>query len=152
MPKTIELTGHLGQWQALIYWPKPGFTGPKNWHNTISTKFPHASRASGRALLIGLIGNRLANGIGPVLISQTVVQSVYCVTTISYKEVPRSVTQWFLSYCQIHFLESNNSLCCTSKQDQLCPVAVGMIGTSWPCHQEAERWVASGEQQQQPQS
>ena len=41
MPKTIELTG---QWQALVYWPKPGFTGPNNWHNTMSTQFPHASR------------------------------------------------------------------------------------------------------------
>ena len=71
VPKTIALTGHLGQWQALIYWPKPGFTGPNNWHNTMSTKFPHASRASGRALFTGPIGNWLANGVGPVLISQT---------------------------------------------------------------------------------
>ena len=71
VPKTIELTGHLGQWQALIYWPKPGFTGPNNWHNTLSTKFPHASQASGRALFTGPIGNWLANGIRPVLISQT---------------------------------------------------------------------------------
>ena len=71
VPKTIELTGHLGQWQALIYWPKPGFTGPNNWHNTISTKIPHASRASGRALFISPTGNWLANGVGPVLISQT---------------------------------------------------------------------------------
>ena len=71
MPKTFELTGHLGQWQALIYWPKPGFTGPNNWHNTMSSKFPHASRANGRALFTGPIGNWLANGVGPVLISQT---------------------------------------------------------------------------------
>ena len=71
VPKIIELTGHLGQWQALIYWPKPGFTDPNNWHNTNSTKFSHASRASGRALFTGPIGNWLANGVGPVLISQT---------------------------------------------------------------------------------
>ena len=41
-------------------------------HNTMSTKFPHASRASGRALFTGPIGNWHANGVGPVLISQTV--------------------------------------------------------------------------------
>ena len=76
VPKTIGLTGHLGQWQALIYWPKPGFTGPNNWHNTISTKFAYASPASGRVLIIGLIGNRLANGVGPVLISQTVTVAI----------------------------------------------------------------------------
>ena len=58
-----------GNWKALIYWPKPGFTGPNNWHNTVSTKFPHASGVSGRALSTGPIGNWLANGIG--LISQT---------------------------------------------------------------------------------
>ena len=68
VPKTIELTSHLGQWQALIYWPKPGFSGPNDWHNTMSREFPHASRASGRALFTGPIGNWLANGIGPVLI------------------------------------------------------------------------------------
>ena len=73
VPKTIELTGHFGQWQALIYWPKTGFTGPNNWHNTMSRKFPHASRASGRAVFTGPIGNWLANGVGPVLISQTVI-------------------------------------------------------------------------------
>ena len=37
----------------------------------MSTKFPHASRANGRALFTGPIGNWLANGVGPVLISQT---------------------------------------------------------------------------------
>ena len=35
-------------------------------------KFLHASRASNRALSTGPIGNWLANGVGPVLISQTV--------------------------------------------------------------------------------
>ena len=67
------------------HWPfgpvegKHWSTGPKqvllaqinNWHNTMSTKFPHASRVSGRALFTGSIGNWLANGIGPVLILQT---------------------------------------------------------------------------------
>ena len=38
----------------------------------MSTKFPHASRASGKALFTGPIGNWLANGAGPVLILQTV--------------------------------------------------------------------------------
>ena len=37
----------------------------------MSTKFSHASRASDRALFTGPIGNWLANGIRPVLISQT---------------------------------------------------------------------------------
>ena len=73
VPKTIELTGHLGQWLALIYWPKPGFTGPNKWHNTMSTKFTRANRASGKALFTGPIGNWLANGVGPVPISQTAV-------------------------------------------------------------------------------
>ena len=72
VPKTIELTGHLGQWQALICWPKPGFTGPNDWQNTMSTKFPHPSRARGRALFTGPIGNWLANSVGPALISQNV--------------------------------------------------------------------------------
>ena len=50
---------------------QPGFTGPNNWHNTMSTIFPQASRASGRALFTGPIRNWLANVVGPVLISQT---------------------------------------------------------------------------------
>ena len=52
-----KLLSSLAIWQALIYWPKPRFTGPNNRYNTTSKKFPHASRAGGRALFTGPIGN-----------------------------------------------------------------------------------------------
>ena len=103
VPKTIELTGHLGQWQALIYWPKPGFTGPNNWHNTMFTKFPHASRASGRALFTGPIGNWLANGIGPVLISQTAKYLLWFVFCILQ---PKSVFHGIAKFCSVFWSQN----------------------------------------------
>ena len=69
--KTFELTGHSGQWPALIYWPEPDLAGPYAWNNTMVTKFPQADLASGRGLVTGPKENSSANGFVPVLISQT---------------------------------------------------------------------------------
>ena len=52
-----KLLSSLAIWACGKHWS----TGPNNWHNTMSTKFPHASRASGTALFTGPIGNWLAN-------------------------------------------------------------------------------------------
>ena len=125
LPKTIELTGHLGQWQALIYWPKPGFTGPNNWHNTMSTKFPHASRASGRALFTGPIGNWLANGVGPVLISQTGCK--VCAITVAHLK--------YLKFISLHQWKWDSNL-----WTQLSPMLIKSHRT--PFHTTTPLWKA----------